>query len=74
MPEQKNIKAMGATMRLGAYPCVIKDDSKAFAAYKTNYISERHRHRYEVNNKFRKRLIDKGLVLSGLLPVSFILS
>ena len=68
MPEQKNIKAMGATMRLGAYPCVIKDSSKAFAAYKTNYISERHRHRYEVNNKFRKRLTDKGLVLSGLSP------
>jgi CTP synthase len=68
MPEQKNIKEMGATMRLGAYPCVIKDDSKAFAAYKTNYISERHRHRYEVNNKFRKRLTDKGLILSGLSP------
>jgi CTP synthase len=68
MPEQKNIKEMGATMRLGAYPCAIQNNTKAFAAYKTNYISERHRHRYEVNNKFRRRLVEKGLVLSGLSP------
>jgi len=68
MPEQKNVKEMGATMRLGAYPCVIQNNTKAHAAYKTNYISERHRHRYEVNNKFRRRLTDKGLVLSGLSP------
>jgi CTP synthase len=68
MPEQKNIKEMGATMRLGAYPCVIQNNTKAYEAYKTNYISERHRHRYEVNNKFRRRLTDKGLVLSGLSP------
>jgi len=68
MPGQKDIKEMGATMRLGAYPCVIQNNTKAFAAYKTNYISERHRHRYEVNNKFRRRLMDKGLVLSGLSP------
>ncbi|NUM61747.1 MAG: CTP synthase [Ignavibacteriaceae bacterium] len=68
MPGQKDIKEMGATMRLGAYPCVIHDKTKAFDAYKTNYISERHRHRYEVNNKFRKKLIDHGLVISGLSP------
>ena len=68
MPGQKDIKEMGATMRLGAYPCVIQNNTKAFTAYKTNYISERHRHRYEVNNKFRRRLMDKGLVLSGLSP------
>jgi CTP synthase len=68
MPEQKNVKEMGATMRLGAYPCVIQNNTKAYAAYKTNYISERHRHRYEVNNKFRRKLTDKGLVLSGLSP------
>ena len=68
MPEQKNIKEMGATMRLGAYPCVIQDKTKAFNAYKTNYISERHRHRYEVNNKFRRKLVDNGLLLSGLSP------
>jgi CTP synthase len=68
MPGQKDIKEMGATMRLGAYPCVIQNNTKAYAAYKTNYISERHRHRYEVNNKFRRRLMEKGLVLSGLSP------
>ncbi|MCH6573937.1 MAG: gamma-glutamyl-gamma-aminobutyrate hydrolase family protein, partial [Bacteroidetes bacterium] len=55
-------------MRLGAYPCTIQDGTIAMEAYKRNYISERHRHRYEVNNKFRKQLIDSGLVLSGLSP------
>jgi len=48
-------------MRLGAYPCAIQDKTKAYQAYKSNYISERHRHRYEVNNKFRKRLVRMGL-------------
>ncbi|MCZ7610970.1 MAG: CTP synthase [Ignavibacterium sp.] len=68
MPDQKNIKAMGATMRLGAYQCNIKDKTLAFRAYKNNYISERHRHRYEVNNKFRTKLVENGMVLSGLSP------
>jgi len=68
MPDQKNIKDMGATMRLGAYPCSIEDGTKAKEAYKQSFISERHRHRYEVNNKYRKRLTDNGLVLSGLSP------
>lgn len=68
MPDQKNIKDMGATMRLGAYPCSIQDGTKAMEAYKQSFISERHRHRYEVNNKYRKRLTDNGLVLSGLSP------
>jgi CTP synthase len=68
MPEQKDVKDMGASMRLGAYPCNIEDKTKAFQAYKKNYISERHRHRYEVNNKFRRKLVDKGMVLSGLSP------
>ena len=68
MPDQKNIKAMGATMRLGAYPCNIKDKTQAFRAYQNNYISERHRHRYEVNNKFRAKLTENGMVLSGLSP------
>ena len=68
MPEQKNIKNLGATMRLGAYPCVIKPDTKAHAAYKSDYISERHRHRFEVNNKFRKNLSDNGMIFSGLSP------
>lgn len=68
MPDQKNIKDMGATMRLGAYPCNIKDKTLAYKAYQSSYISERHRHRYEVNNKFRSVLTEKGLVLSGLSP------
>ena len=68
MPGQKDIKEMGATMRLGAYPCIIQDNTKSYEAYKTNYISERHRHRYEVNNKFRRKLIENGLILSGLSP------
>lgn len=68
MPEQKNIKNMGATMRLGAYPCNIKDKTQAYKAYQSSFISERHRHRYEVNNKFRNTLTEHGLVLSGLSP------
>ncbi len=54
MPDQKNIKAMGATMRLGAYPCNIKDKTQAYKAYQSSFISERHRHRYEVNNKYQQ--------------------
>ncbi len=68
MPDQKNVKEMGATMRLGAYPCTIQSGTKAMKAYKQSFISERHRHRYEVNNKFRKKLIENGLILSGLSP------
>ena len=68
MPDQKNIKDMGATMRLGAYPCNIKEKTLAYKAYQSSYISERHRHRYEVNNKFRNVLTEHGLVLSGLSP------
>ena len=68
MTEQKNIKNMGATMRLGAYPCTVQSGTKAHAAYKTDYISERHRHRYEVNNKFRRTLSEHGMLFSGLSP------
>ena len=68
MENQKNIKNMGATMRLGAYPCKLEENSLAYKAYKSDFISERHRHRYEVNNKFRSKLTDKGMILSGLSP------
>ena len=68
MPDQKNIKNIGGTMRLGAYPCIIEKNTKAFQAYKSEYITERHRHRYEVNNKFRSVLQDEGLIFSGLSP------
>lgn len=68
MADQRNIKNMGGTMRLGAYPCVVQKGTKAYAAYKKEFISERHRHRYEVNNKFRKVLSEHGMVFSGLSP------
>ena len=68
MEDQKSVEDKGGTMRLGAYPCVIKDDTFAYKAYKTNNISERHRHRYEVNNKYREVLEQSGLIFSGLSP------
>ena len=71
MPDQaQNLakKQYGNTMRLGAYPCVLDKKSNSFKLYRTNRISERHRHRYEFNNDFRTRLIRKGLVLAGLSP------
>jgi len=68
MESQKNIKEMGGTMRLGAYECELVEKTIAHSAYKTNKISERHRHRYEVNNDYRTILRDQGMVLSGLSP------
>jgi CTP synthase len=68
MPDQKSIKNMGATMRLGAYPCIVQEGTLARKAYKSDYISERHRHRFEVNNKFRSILSENGMVFSGLSP------
>ncbi len=68
MEEQKKIKNKGGTMRLGAYPCILKPGTKAFHAYKQNLISERHRHRYEVNNDFRVILEKNNMVMSGLSP------
>ncbi len=68
MPEQKSIRNLGASMRLGSYPCILMEDTLSFKAYGTNYIYERHRHRYEVNNKFRNLLQSKGLIFSGVSP------
>jgi CTP synthase len=68
MPDQKNIKNMGASMRLGAYPCLIQQGTLAWKAYRSTFISERHRHRYEVNNKFRSILSQNGMIFSGLSP------
>jgi CTP synthase len=68
MDEQRHITRMGGTMRLGAYPCIISKGSLAEKVYTKQKISERHRHRYEVNNEFRNILIEKGMVLSGLSP------
>jgi CTP synthase len=68
MESQKSVKEKGGTMRLGAYPCVLKENSLAYQAYQSKMISERHRHRFEVNNDYRKNLEEHGMVLSGLSP------
>ena len=68
MPDQRGVKDKGATMRLGAYPCALEPDSVAAEIYGSLEISERHRHRYEVNNEHRPALEAAGLVLSGLSP------
>jgi CTP synthase len=68
MPSQKNVKEKGGTMRLGAYPCIITKGTKTKSAYKKEKISERHRHRYEVNNKYREDLEKNGMLISGLSP------
>jgi CTP synthase len=68
MEEQKRIKAKGGTMRLGAQPCVIKKGTKAHQIYGTDRISERHRHRLEVNNSYRELLEQHGMIISGVNP------
>ncbi|RRD94637.1 CTP synthase [Clostridiales bacterium COT073_COT-073] len=68
MPEQKDIDEKGGTMRLGAYPCKLKADSKVAALYGSEIIYERHRHRFEVNNEFRDDLANAGLMISGVSP------
>ncbi|MFL0245877.1 CTP synthase [Candidatus Clostridium stratigraminis] len=68
MPDQKDIDEMGGTMRLGLYPCKLSKESFAFEAYNEDLIYERHRHRYEFNNEYRKPLTEAGLVLSGTSP------
>jgi len=68
LPEQRDVTDKGASMRLGAYPCVLSPDSFAYAAYGQKEISERHRHRYEFNNDYKKILTDKGLQITGASP------
>lgn len=70
MPDQKDIDNMGGTMRLGAFPCVISENTNAYNAYRTTEISERHRHRYEFNNGYRDKLTSSGLTLAGQSPDS----
>jgi len=66
MESQKAIKIKGGTMRLGAYDCTIKAGTKTYSAYRSKKISERHRHRYEVNNRYKNRLEKAGMVISGV--------
>ena len=68
MEEQETVIDLGGTMRLGAWPCEIKAGTRAAAAYGRTSISERHRHRYEINNAYRSRLAEKGLDCVGLSP------
>ena len=68
MPDQRGVRNKGATMRLGAYPCVLTPGTVAAEAYGATEISERHRHRYEFSNDYRQKLADAGLVLSGTSP------
>ncbi len=68
MPEQRSIADLGATMRLGHYPCVLKENTKSYDAYEQPIILERHRHRYELNNQYRSQLEAAGLCFSGLSP------
>ena len=66
MESQKAIKIKGGTMRLGAYDCTIKTGTKTYSAYRSKKISERHRHRYEVNNRYKNRLEKAGMIISGV--------
>ena len=68
LQEQEKLKNLGGTMRLGAYPCRIKKNSLASKVYGKSLIYERHRHRYEFNNKYKKLFESKGMVFSGIYP------
>lgn len=68
LPDQQHLADMGGTMRLGLFPCKIQTGTKAFEAYQTNLIEERHRHRFEFNNRFRETYQQNGMVFSGLSP------
>jgi CTP synthase len=68
MPGQEELHSTGGTMRLGSYPCVLKEGTRAREAYGQEIVSERHRHRYEFNNEYRIQLEEAGLVASGTSP------
>ena len=68
MPDQNGVEDIGGTLRLGSYPCHLEQNSLAHKLYGKDLIHERHRHRYEVNNDFRRALQEHGMVLSGLSP------
>ena len=68
MENQKYLEMLGGSMRLGAYACVLKEDSLVFQIYRKNVISERHRHRYEFNNKYREIIEKHGMRITGTSP------
>ncbi|MEK7519998.1 MAG: CTP synthase [Patescibacteria group bacterium] len=68
MPTQREIYKKGGTMRLGNYACALREGSKSFAAYGMEHITERHRHRYEFNNKYKEEFAKHGMIISGTNP------
>ncbi len=68
MPDKEHLEDMGGTLRLGGYPCKLKEGSLVKSVYQQDVIAERHRHRYEFNNDYRKPIEEKGLMISGLSP------
>ena len=68
MPDQEDVEDLGGTLRLGSYPCVLAEGSKSYELFGKKEIQERHRHRYEVNNAFRKELQEKGMNIVGTSP------
>ncbi|MCH9023761.1 MAG: CTP synthase [candidate division Zixibacteria bacterium] len=68
MADQEGVTELGGTMRLGAYPCILEENTKVQKSYGTDEIFERHRHRYEVNNAYRDMLTEKDMILSGISP------
>ena len=68
MPDQVDVEEKGGTMRLGLYPCKLVEGTKAREVYGQDLIYERHRHRWEFNNKYRTELTSKGLIISGTSP------
>jgi CTP synthase len=68
LPEQREVEDMGGTMRLGLYPCKLQEDTKAIEAYAKELVYERHRHRYEFNNQYRKQMEEQGFLFSGTSP------
>ena len=72
LPDQNDEVDKGGTLRLGAYPCKVTEDTTLYKYYGEKEIYERHRHRYEFNNEFREELIEKGLVIGGTSPDGYI--
>jgi CTP synthase len=68
LPEQRRIKEKGGTMRLGAYPCILKKGTISYKAYRKTKIYERHRHRYEFNNRYRELFEKNGIIIAGIYP------
>ena len=72
LPDQNSKINMGGTLRLGAYPCLVKDNTLLYSCYKQKIISERHRHRYEFNNDYRDIFQENGMVIGGTSPDGYI--